>query len=170
MPPESLQQALERAGVGSTIARSIGLAARLSGQRRDLSEIATIALHTNPEMAVADPMFNEANFITLAASAVNSVVVTFTPPANTLGILTEFAQGIGNQADYDLITWRLRVGPGAIPGFDAITGPIAPVFLPIKIFWPIFAGQKVEVVATNLSATAIANVTALVRGTFFPRA
>ncbi len=121
-------------------------------------------------MGVADLMFNEANFITLAASAVRSVVVTFTPPANTLGILRQFAQGIGNQADYDLITWQLRVGGTPVNGFDSITGPIAPVFLPIDIFWPIFAGQKVEVVATNLSATAIANVTALVRGTFFPRA
>ena len=60
--------------------RSILLAARLSGAPAlTPSDIATIARHTAPEVAVSDLAFNEADFITLGASAVNSVVIAEGP-------------------------------------------------------------------------------------------
>ena len=165
----AVERALRHAGMSPDAARSILLAARLSGAPAlTPSDIATIARHTAPEVAVSDLAFNEADFITLGASAVNSVVIAWTPPPNTLGILRWVATGVGTRADFDSITWRLRVGGSAINGFDAIQGPIASIIVPLPIFWPIFKGQKVDVIATNRSATAITNVTALVRGTFFP--
>ena len=171
-----LRASLSRAGVpaGSSAATAslpsaqaqVKLAAQLSGQSVGLSEIEQIALHAEPQLT--DLIFNEANNVSVPAGT-TTVIVTYKPPANTLGILRWFATGIQNLSDFDVLTWQLVVGGNPVYGFDNIKGPIASILDPMPMFWPIFQGQAVVVQAQNPASSGItvAKATGLVRGSIF---
>jgi hypothetical protein len=164
-PQQLIARASSKAGLASQQA-SIRLAASLSGQAPNLSEIELISLHA--EQQLTDLIFNEANNITVNSGTIGTVV-TYKPPPGALGILRWMALGLQNLSDYDTITWSLVVGGMPVYGFDSITGPIASILDPMPIFWPIFQNQAVQVLANNPSSSGVtvSKATALVRGTIF---
>jgi hypothetical protein len=131
-----------------------------------ISDYATIRDHE--ARAVYDHWFNEAAPITLGANAVDSVVVSFALPTGHVGILRNFAMGLENASDFDNVRWRLRVNRDPVVGFDNIVGQLSTFIVPVELLIPLEKNATVDVVVSNLTAAPITNVTALVRGTFFP--
>lgn len=148
--------------------RMLETAGGMTGADTPASDIEIIASHLYP--SPFDWWFNVAAPITLGASAARSVVVAFALKPGMLGILRNFSTGVANQADWDSIVWAVEVSDSPIIGFDFIQGPISDVLNPVPLFWPLYTGQTCRVVATNLTASPITNVTAMLRGTTFPGA
>lgn len=148
--------------------RMLSKKAKMTGAVFTLSNLEVIAARA--EWSPWDFHFNEAAPVTVAASATATQIVSYRLPPASLGILDFFAPGVQNLADWDSLTFRLRVNGAPIPGFDKIQGPIGSITLPAPVGWPIFSAQLVDVVADNASASAIGNVTAVIRGRFFPNA
>ena len=113
--------------------------------------------------------WREADFIaSLAASAPFTRVVAFRVPMGELGILEGFANGVSNAADWDTLTWQVRVNGTALPGFDVVQGVVGyiPVVEPLAI--PLMPNQLVEVMVRNDSIVAILNPAAVIIGRIFP--
>ncbi len=114
--------------------------------------------------------FREADFIaSLGASAPFTRVVAFRVPMGDLGLLEGFANGVANAADWDNLTWQVRINNTAIPGLDVIQGVVGyiPVTEPLAI--PLMPNHLVEVMVRNNSIVAILNPAAAIIGrTFAP--
>lgn len=119
---------------------------------------------------VTDFAFNEGDNLTLAASAARTVIVSSRIPQGMLGILRWIGAGVKNAADWDNIRWAVEIGGRALPGLDNIVGPMSDLVYPVEGFVsPIYEGQTVRLVASNLTTTAITRVTGMIRGHVFPR-
>jgi hypothetical protein len=131
-----------------------------------LSDIETISAHENT--AVLDQMINEANFITLAGFAVNTVVVQKSLDPGMLGILRAVALQTPNQADIFNLIWQVQVNGNAVIGLDSIQGPMATLLFPKPTLIPLYKNSVVRIVAASLIAAPIVHVTAMLYGNFFP--
>lgn len=124
-----------------------------------------IQSHLTPQ--ITDQWFNLAQPITLAADASRSTIVSFQVPPGCLGILRAFATAVQNGADWGRIRWAITVDGNPIQGFDNVRGPLSDILYPVILVWPLYRNQLLRVVASNLTSTAISNVTAMIRGTYF---
>lgn len=115
-----------------------------------------------------DHEFHQADPVLLLASAVNQRVTSFTTPAAECGITRGVAMGVALLADFDNIRWAVRVDGTPLPGFDNIRGPFGVFVYPKPVLIPLYPDQTIEIVASNLTAVAIADVTAYLMGTHFP--
>lgn len=115
-----------------------------------------------------DHEFHVAEPQTLAASASQQRICSFTPTGGRLGITRGVAMGVASLADFDNIRWAIRVDGMSWPGFDNIIGPFGVFVYPKPILIPLYPDQTIEVVASNLTALAIPLVTAYLMGTHFP--
>ena len=145
---------------------TVGERTQFAREGANLIEVEIINAHLFPQ--ISDHDFNEAGPITLAASASRSVVVSFTIPRGMLGILRSFATAVQNAADWGRVRWALTINASPVHGYDNLLGPISDILYPRIMAKPLFQGQVIRVVATNLTATAISNVTAAISGNFFP--
>lgn len=130
------------------------------------TDAAIIQEHLFPQLS--DQAFNEAAGVTLAASATRSTIVSFQIPQGCLGILRSFATAVQNGADWGNIRWALALGGHPVLGYDNMLGPISDILYPLVFSIPVFQGQLVKIVASNLTAKAISNVTGAIRGSYFP--
>jgi hypothetical protein len=137
-----------------------------AGAGQALSDIETIAAHENT--AVLDQMINEANFISLAGFAVQSVVVQKSLEQGMLGILRAVALQTPNLISLDFIDWQVTVNGNPVIGLDSIRGPMATILFPKPTLIPLFKNSVVRIVATSLQAAPIAHTTAMLYGNFFP--
>lgn len=115
-----------------------------------------------------DDEFHVAQPVTLAASAVKQEVVSFTPGSVRCGLVRGVAMGVAVLADFDNIRWAIEVDGTARPGFDNIRGPFGVFIYPKPMLIPLNPDQLVRIVATNLTALAIPQVTGYLMGTHFP--
>lgn len=115
-----------------------------------------------------DDEFHQAEPVILAASAVNQRVTQFTNLSSECAVVRGVAMGVALLADFDNIRWAVRVDGTPRPGFDNIRGPFGVFVYPKPVLIPLYPDQTVEIVATNLTAVAIADVTAYLMGTHFP--
>lgn len=134
--------------------------------RAPLTDLETAKLHET--VLVGDKWFNEAAPVTLLASAVRQVVVSVRIPHGMIGILRNFATGAESGLTLDSIVFAILINGSAVLGYDSIRGPISSFLYPqtLDIFCP--KNALIELVASNLTAAAIPNVTGLLRGTLFP--
>lgn len=119
-----------------------------------------------------DKVFEEADFITLAASAVQQEVVRWprngTDNSAMLALVRGLAMGPALLTDWDNIVWQVQVDGAAWPGYDRIIGPFAVFVYPKPVLIPLLPGQVVRIVASNLTAAPIALVSAALEGNYFP--
>lgn len=138
------------------------------GLREPLNDLEIARSHENT--LVGDRWFNEAAPVTLLANAANQLVVSFQLPVAHIGILRQFATFAQTDADLEDIIFAIRIAGQKQPGYDRIQGPIANIIFPpvINMYCP--PGSLIEIVASNTTAANINDVTALLRGTYFPGA
>ncbi|MCI0372307.1 MAG: hypothetical protein L0214_13270 [candidate division NC10 bacterium] len=130
------------------------------------SYMRSLLAHYNQQFLDAE--FHEAQPVTLAASATRQEVVAFRPGAGRLGICRGVAMGVQNLADFDNIVWAITVDDASVPGFESIRGPFGVFVYPKPVLIMLAPDQRVAVVASNLTALAIPNVTAYLMGTHWP--
>ena len=152
----SLSQQLAAASIANRIMR-LGV---------PMADFLTMLAHENVELG--DNYLNEAAVVNLLASATDQVVVTYRVPQGMLGILKHFATAAENPTDMDNIRWRLRINRSPVVGFDDMIGVISTLVFPLRVNLQLFKNALVEIVASNLTAVQINNVTAMIRGTIFP--
>jgi hypothetical protein len=118
--------------------------------------------------------FNEALPVTLAASAARQVVVQW-PQAgqeqSNMGrcaIVDGVAMGTLLLSDFDNIVWSILVDGTPVVGLDSIQGPFGVFIYPKPVLIPMVPSQLVQIVASNLTAVAIPQVTAYLMGRSFP--
>ncbi len=132
------------------------------------SDLEIIAAHaTNPW--IISEYIDEANVLTIPASSDFVRILSFRVPANQLGIIDGFTNGVTSPSQFDQVTWQLRVNDAAVPGYDLIQGPIG--FFPDVIqtmFYPLFQNNKVEVWANNIATIPQVHVAAKIKGRTFP--
>jgi len=129
-----------------------------------------IAKHaTNPWLTAE--FINEANFLTIPAGSGFIPVLTYFVPDRQVGILEGFANGVSDILQFDFVQWQVRVNDGAIPGYDIVGGPIG-LFPDViqRIFWPLFQGQRVTVLANNIATIPAVDICAKITGRVFPDA
>lgn len=132
-----------------------------------MSALRTIAQHASYQPG--DFHVNEADYITLAASATDSEIITpYQVPAGMLGMIDSYANGVPNLAFWDYITWKLVVNTRPVPGFDALQSQIGFIMAPAPVGWPLMSGDTIHLLASNSLAVALPHVTAVVRCRLFP--
>jgi hypothetical protein len=112
---------------------------------------------------------NEANFVTVPAGSTFIPVLTYRVPRNNIGILEGFTNAVSDFLQFDFVQWQLRVDGLALPGYDIVGGPIG--FFPDvvqRIFWPLFQGQVVTVLANNIATIPAVDIAAKITGRVFP--
>lgn|SRR5512137_315319 len=132
------------------------------------SDLEIIAAHATNPWLISEYM-NEANVLTIPASSDFVRVLAFRVPANQLGILDGFTNGVTDRSQYDQVTWQIRVNDAAIPGYDLIQGPIG-LFPDViqRMFYPLFQNNKVEVWANNVATIPQVHIAAKLLGRTFP--
>lgn len=117
----------------------------------------------------ADEFINEANFLTIPAGSGFIPLLTYRVPARNVGILEGFCNAVSDPLQFDFVQWQLRVDGMAVPGYDIVGGPIG--FFPDvvqRIFWPLFEGQLVQVLANNVATIPAVDICAKITGRVFP--
>jgi hypothetical protein len=118
--------------------------------------------------------FNEAQPVTLAASASRQVVVQWPQVgqeqsnASRCAIVDGVAMGTLLLSDLDSIVWSILVDGTPVVGLDFIKGPFGVFIYPKPVLIPMLPSQLVQIVASNLTAVAIPLVTAYLMGRSFP--
>ena len=113
--------------------------------------------------------FFKAEELTLGASASRSVVTVFRLPPSSLGVLRFFAVQVGNASDAPNVRYALELNGTPVSGFARIVGPITgSLSTPMAMMDALEGRDQVRVVATNLIASAVSNVAALIRGWYWP--
>lgn len=115
-----------------------------------------------------DSEFHQAEPVLLAGNAASQRVTAFTTPVASCGLVRGVAMGVSLLSDFDNIRWAIRVDGTPLPGFDNIRGPFGVFVYPKPVLIPLYPDQTVEIVASNLTALPIADVTGYLMGTFFP--
>lgn len=113
-----------------------------------------------------DVAIHEASPVTLAASASRQDVVSYTVQSGRLAFIRGVAMGCRLLSDFDNVRWDVMVDDAVVPGLDNICGPFGAFLHPHTrpVLIPLNPGQRVHIVATNLTAAAIPEVTAYVHG------
>jgi hypothetical protein len=111
--------------------------------------------------------FNEANFVTLPASAPFTRIVSVQVPQGRLGLLNSFFVAVANFADWDFLTFQLRVSQAGHMSFDEIQGPMSDIVRYRQTFVPLLTGATIEIVVSSVLALPIPFVTAGLIGRFF---
>lgn len=135
------------------------------GQHTTMEIIAAHAV--NPTMV--SEFVNEANFLTIPAGSTFIPILTYRVTARNVGILEGITNAVSDILQYDFVQWQIRVDGLAIPGYDIIGGPIG--FFPDvvqRIFWPLFQGQVVTVLANNIATIPAVDIAAKITGRVFP--
>lgn len=135
------------------------------------------AQHTTQEIIAAyaaNPLLtaefiNEANFLTIPAVSPFITVLSYKVPDRQVGILESICNGVSDILQYDVVQWQLRVDGMAIPGYDIVGGPIG-LFPDViqRIFWPLYQGQVVQVLANNIATIPAVDICAKITGRVFP--
>jgi hypothetical protein len=113
-------------------------------------------------------IFDKAAKITLAASAVGTEIIAFAVPAGMLGVLRFFANQVGSVSDMAFVSFTLRLEDSPVTGYANIIGPKSPgLSSPDALVVPLLGGNRIAVVASNLSSSAIQSVAARIKGWFW---
>jgi len=149
----------ERMGIRETVAPP--------GQPTNMEIIAAHA--SNP--AIINEPINEANFLTIPAGSPFIPILTYQVPARNVGILEGITNAVSDLLQFDFVQWQIRVDGMALLNYDIIGGPIG--FFPDvvqRIFWPLFQGQRVQVLANNIATIPAVDICAKITGRVFPDA
>lgn len=131
-----------------------------------LSDAAIILSHEFTQ--IMDQPWQIANFIPALAPGAFGVVCEFAVPAQQLGICRSIGLALPSFVDFGNIQWQLRVNGSPVTGFDNIRGQIGNIIFPQPLSVPLFRTTRIQVVATNISATAtVLFVTARIGGDTF---
>jgi hypothetical protein len=113
-------------------------------------------------------IFDKAAKVTLTASQLNSEIIAFRVPAGMLGVLRFFANQVGSVSDMAFVSFTLRLEDSPVTGYANIIGPKSPgLSSPDALVVPLQGGNRISVVASNLSASAIQSVAARIKGWFW---
>jgi hypothetical protein len=113
-----------------------------------------------------DLAIHEAGPVTLAASALRQDVVGYTVQAGRLALIRGVAMGCRLLSDFDNVRLDVMVDDAVVAGLDNICGPFGAFLHPHTrpVLIPLNPGQRVHIVASNLTAVAIPEVTAYLHG------
>lgn len=112
---------------------------------------------------------NEANFLTIPALSGFIPILTYTCPARNAGIIEGFTNAVSAIQQFDYVQWQVRINDGVVPEWGIIGGPIG--FFPDviqRVFWPLFQGQTLTVLANNAATIPAPFITAKILGRVFP--
>lgn len=103
--------------------------------------------------------------ITLGASASRSEIINYRLPPGSVGVIRFFGNSITNASDVEFVEFSVLVNGSPVAGwanFVGIRSPAVSSLIPVVI--PLTPSSRIEVVATNTSASAISGVAAVLRG------
>lgn len=112
--------------------------------------------------------FDKAEEVTILGNASRQRITAFKIPQASLGVLRFFANQTANPSDTQFITFACVVDGTPIPGYANIIGSKGPINAPDPVVWPLYAGQVLEVIASNSQALAISGVAARIKGWYWP--
>lgn len=109
--------------------------------------------------------FDKAAQITLAGNAGLTEITAFRIQAGYLGLLRWFTNVVGSSSDAPFISYSLLLDGMPVSGYFNMIGPKSGGLTdPEPIMVPLFAGQRISVVASNSAGSSIQNVGARIKG------
>jgi hypothetical protein len=150
------------------IAEASGVAVPAAGSGAPPNVMDVIAAHAMQPWLMSEHV-NEANFLTIPALSGFVPILTYTCPARNAGIIEGFTNAVSAIQQFDYVQWQVRINDAAIPEWDLIGGPIG--FFPDvvqRVFWPLFQGQTLTVLANNIATIPAPFITAKILGRVFP--
>lgn len=148
------------------IAEQTGALPAATGQAPNVMDV--IAAHVMQPWLQSE-MVNEANFLTIPALSPFIPILTYTCPARNCGYIEGFTNAVSAIQQFDYVQWQVRINDAAIPEWDIIGGPIG--FFPDvvqRVFWPLFQGQTLTILANNIATIPAPFITAKILGRVFP--
>lgn len=148
------------------IAEQAGVSVPVSQANPNVMDV--IAAHATQPWLQSEHV-NEANFLTIPALSGFVPILTYTCPARNAGIIEGFTNAVSAVQQFDYVQWQVRIDSAAVPEWDVIGGPIG--FFPDvvqRVFWPLFQGQTLTVLANNAATIPAPFITAKILGRVFP--
>lgn len=112
--------------------------------------------------------FTRSEPVTLLGNAIKTEITAYVILQGCFGVLRFFSNTVGNISDYPNVRFSVEIDGAPLTGFARIEGPFAPSLnAPAPMMDALLPGQRVRVVASNLSASSISNVQAFFRGWYW---
>lgn len=121
-------------------------------ERDDYERHASMPLHS-------DSFINIMKKVTLAASAVNTVICAFRMPPGYQGMIRYVGNSVLNAANIGSVTWSVVLNESPVAGFSNFIGLLSPgLYVPLPVRIDLAPNTRVLIRASNATTAAIAGV------------